>query len=199
MDCAEIKSTLEDKIQNISETSINEMGSFFMSPAGRIYIQNDRQIEMIYKFLQASLMEPENKRLLFFEQNQTFDKISYFDEEIKRILYRIYADFIDDELIEMIKEILDNEISVYAFLIYSGCFDTDGDKIMVSFADLLYEIGEKVKSVLLLNAADKMYKNNKNVMISLSQKYIMFGMKDEAQALLERIKKSEEDKNESER
>jgi hypothetical protein len=198
-DIEKIKTMFEEKINNPDASSLEAMASFLMSPIGRVAIQKDKQIEMIYKFIQASFMEKEDKRMDFFLKNRSIEKMDYWDGIIRNILYRIYSDYLDDELIKMINHVLEENISVYIFLVYSGYFNENGDRVIVVLSKILDSIGEKIKSILLLNAADRMYQNNKEILVDLAKKYTEIGMESEALEISKKLGKLEESKHESER
>ena len=138
------------------------------------------------------MMESEDKRRDFFLNNNSLDELSVYDDLIKMILYRIYSDDVDEELFNLIDVVLQNNITVYVFLVYSGYFNRDGDRIIIKLSDILFEMGQMVKSIYLLNAALKMYSGNEEIVLKLSEKYINIGMNEEARELLSRLGKKED-------
>lgn len=180
----EIKTQIEAKLSKADKNSIDEIMTFFMSPLGRICIKNDKEVEMVYKFLQAIMIEAEDKRQDLLINVKTISQMKKKDDTIKNVLYRIYAKDYSSDTVQDILKLLNENISIYTFVVYSGYFNIGGSEIISGLTDILFDNKEVVKAILILNVSLKMYNNDLLIANKLANYYETLGMHEEAQRVL---------------
>ena len=180
----EIKTQIETKLSKADKRSTDEIMTFFMSPLGRICIKNDKEMEMVYKFLQAIMIESEEKRHDLLISVNSIHQMKKFDDILKKILYRIYAKDYESDTVQDILGLLNENLSIYTFVVYSGYFNIGGREIISGLTDILFDNKEVVKAILILNVSLKMYNNDLLIANKLANYYETLGMHEEAQRVL---------------
>ena len=106
------------------------------------------------------------------------------DDTIKNVLYRIYAKDYSSDTVQDILKLLNENISIYTFVVYSGYFNTGGSEIISGLTDILFGNKEVVKAILILHVSLKMYNNDLLIANKLANYYETLGMHEEAQRVL---------------
>ena len=139
---------------------------------------------MVYKFLQAIMIEAEDKRQDLLINVNTISQMKKKDDTIKNVLYRIYAKDYSSDTVQDILKLLNENISIYTFVVYSGYFNTGGSEIISGLTDILFGNKEVVKAILILHVSLKMYNNDLLIANKLANYYETLGMHEEAQRVL---------------
>ena len=194
LEVEKFKLKIEELTKDMNNDSLEYLSDLFSKAEGKILVLNDPDMVILYKFIQSSMLDSEDKRKEMFKIMKSFDRMEEADRKIRKILYRVYADYVDENVVDALKECFESGVSVYTFLVYSKYFARESEKVILNFSQLLNDIGETGKSVLFLNVAHKMYDQNALIVVSLAEKYISLGMMNEANILINSFNKEIEGK-----
>lgn len=175
---------LADKIENMNDDVLAELSGFFNSSPGRYMIQTSKREDILYRFVQAALLESRENRDRLYLIMESYDKMQQTDFFVRRILYRINSDNIDEETGLELIDYLDTGGSVYLFLIYAGFFLAENENAIIKFSTVLRNVNLVKYELLFLNAANRMYPENQIIAVKLAECFMGMGMQTEAEKVL---------------
>lgn len=184
-----IKRKIEEGIVLINNDNLADLSKLLSSPETLLLVQNESRYTTIYKFIQSALLEKTENRENLYTILKDDELLKQNDFLIKTILYRLYSDFITEDVLCNLEQCFESGVSVYTFLIYSRYLNLGSETVIIRLSDILKELGENEKSLLLLNSAHKMYSENTDILLKLVESYFYFGMAEEANKLITEYKK----------
>ncbi len=156
----------------------------FNSPEGRVLICSDKTMEIIYLFLQTTIISSTDTKKHLFEFMSNLSELKSMDLFIRKILYRVYSDYIDNELFEWMKECMNRLGSPYIFIVYSNFSNFVPEKLIIKFSDILVLMDDRKTNLLFLIMAHNMFTENDEIVTKLAEKYLEYGMIEESKDLL---------------
>lgn len=184
-----IKRKIEEGIILINNDNFADLSKLLSSPEALLLVQNESRYTTIYKFIQSALLEKTENRENLYTILKDEESLKQNDFLIKTILYRLYSDFITEDVLCNLEQCFESGVSVYTFLTYSRYLNLGNETVIIRLSDILKELGENEKSLLLLNSAHKMYSENTDILLKLVESYFYFGMVEEANKLITEYKK----------
>lgn len=164
--------------------SLKQLSNIFNSSKGRILVQREYIIEIINRFVQTALIETEDKRRLLLDLMRSQEVMIRTDKKVKHVIFSIYSNVIDEELYKRVKECIYEGLSPYLFLVYIKEMNTGIEKTIINLSHVFYNLSMKKESILILIMANDMYPGKDAIEKLLYDKYIEFGMDEEAEKMI---------------
>lgn len=164
--------------------SVEALDKCLKSPEGMVKQQEDENYRALSLFIEIYKLEKAIKCEEIFYNVTDMNDVKRKNRLLSDIIYRLAVGNIDEELLQKINEAEDNNISVYAYFVYSLQLNYKNEEAIVNLADILMTKYEWTKAKRLLTQGISYYEKSSKIALKLLELYMDLEIQDEARELI---------------